>query len=125
MRNISAITCVMLTFSVGAHAMDVGMLNALAPESVPPALPSRQTVPLATPKEGALAPSVGENEEPRARPVIVVRLQPVDPILDHTADNVAVQQSDADWETRRKDRLARFAELAARNTASHNPASQL
>lgn len=113
----------MLAFAGSARALDTAPPTALTLESVPPPSLSQVTLPALDPM--VTVPLLAESDTPTQRPVIVVRLQPADPILDHTANNVAVQQSDADWETRRKDRLARFAELAARNTASHKPASQL
>lgn len=124
MFKLTSAACIMLAFAGSVRALDTAPPAALTLESVPPPSLSQQAVPLATPREGALAPSVGESEEPRARPVIVVRLQNADPIMRQADENMAALQADIDFENRRLDRLARFTELAVRNARTHSVGPQ-
>lgn len=124
MRNTATVTCIMLALSTSAHAMDSSMPDALSPESVPPAFQSLQTAPLASAREEVSVVSIGENEAPRARPVIVVRLQDPEPAARGREGSHVSLQADIEYERRRLDRLARFVELALRNSRNHSNISQ-
>lgn len=124
MRNIGSVICFMLALSTSAHAMDSGMPDALSLELVPPALQPLQTAPLVSVREDVSVVGIGENEAPRARPVIVVRLQDPEPAARSREGTHVSLQADIEYERRRLDRLARFVELALRNSRNHSNISQ-
>lgn len=114
-----AVICIALAFANSAQALETAMPAALSLESVPPSSFTKQTETLETTRQDSmvLASLINESDTPKYRPIIVVRLQRSEPIIDQTDENSLAQQSDVDWESRRRDRLARFMELAARNAA--------
>lgn len=124
MFKLSTTACIMLVFASSAHALETAAPAALSLESVPPSSFTQQTELLESTHRESMAPvlPINENDTPKYRPVIVVRLQPSEPIIDQTVENMLTQQSDADWKSHRQDRLVRFMELADRNVASPKPA---
>lgn len=126
MFKFLSVTCLILAFSNSAHALETGVPAALTLESVPPSSFTLRTETLETTRQASMERVllINESNTPKYQPIIVVRLQRSEPIIDQTAENRLTQQSEADWERRRRDRLARFMELAARNAAPQ-PAAQL